>query len=82
MLSGAVDQAYTYVYKDNAAHDLEYVGIDGYKFYPLSDVNGRHTGREIVNGTAKIAGEYITYRKVETMPRICPLPYGLQAVPL
>ena len=64
MLSGAVDQAYTYVYKDNAAHDLEYVGIDGYKFYPLSDVNGRHTGREIVNGTAKIAGEYITYRKV------------------
>ena len=63
MLSGAVDQAYTYVYKDNAAHDLEYVGIDSYKFYPLSDVNGRNTGREIVNGTTKVAGEYITYRK-------------------
>ena len=63
-LSGAVDQAYTYAYKDNAARDLEYVGIDGYKFYPLTDVNGRNTGREIVNGTAKIAGEYITYRKV------------------
>ena len=63
-LSGAVDRAYSYAYKDNAARDLEYVGIDGYKFYPLSDVNGRHTGREIVNGTAKIAGEYITYRKV------------------
>ena len=64
MLSGAVDQTYTYAYKDNAAHDLEYVGIDGYKFYPLTDVNGRNTGREIVNGTTKVAGEYITYRKV------------------
>ena len=63
-LSGAVDQAYTYAYKDNAARDLEYVGIDSYKFYPLSDVNGRNTGREIVNGTAKLAAEYITYRKV------------------
>ena len=64
MLSGAVDQAYTYVYKDNAAHDLEYVGIDGYKFYPLSDVNGRNTGREIYSGENRIAAEYITYRKV------------------
>ena len=63
-LSGAVDQAYTYAYKDNSARDLEYVGTGDYKFYPLSDVNGRNTGREIVNGTAKIAGEYITYRKV------------------
>ena len=63
-LSGAVDQTYTYAYKDNAARDLEYVCIDSYKFYPLSDVNGRNTGREIVNGTTKVAGEYITYRKV------------------
>ena len=63
VLSGAVDQAYTYVYKDNAAHDLEYVGIDGYKFYPLSDVNGRNTGREIYSGENRIAAEYITYRK-------------------
>ena len=63
-LSGAVDRAYTYAYKDNAARDLEYVGTGDYKFYPLSDVNGRNTGREIVNGTAKVAGEYITYRKV------------------
>ena len=62
-LSGAVDQAYSYAYKDNAAHDLEYVGMGDYKFYPLSDVNGRNTGREIVNGTTKVAGEYITYRK-------------------
>ena len=63
-LSGAVDRAYTYVYKDNAAHDLEYVGIDSYKFYPLSDVNGRNTGREIYSGENRIAAEYITYRKV------------------
>ena len=63
-LSGAVDRAYTYAYKDNAARDLEYVGFENYKFYPLSDVNGRNTGREIHNGTTKVAGEYITYRKV------------------
>ena len=63
-LSGAVDQAYTYAYKDNSARDLEYVGIDGYKFYPLSDVNGRNTGREIYVGENKLAAEYITYRKV------------------
>ena len=63
MLSGAVDRAYSYAYKDNAAHDLEYVGMGDYKFYPLSDVNGRNTGRGIVNGTTKVAGEYITYRK-------------------
>ena len=63
-LTGAVDQAYTYAYKDNAARDLEYVGIDSYKFYPLSDVNGRNTGREIYSGENKLAAEYITYRKV------------------
>ena len=63
-LTGAVDQAYTYAYKDNSARDLEYVGIDGYKFYPLSDVNGRNTGREIYSGENRIAAEYISYRKV------------------
>ena len=63
-LSGAVDRAYSYAYKDNAARDLEYVGIDGYKFYPLTDVNGRNTGREIYSGENRIAAEYITYRKV------------------
>ena len=63
-LSGAVDQAYSYAYKDNAAHDLEYVGMGDYKFYPLSDVNGRNTGREIYSGENKLAAEYITYRKV------------------
>ena len=64
VLSGAVDQAYTYVYKDNAAHNLEYVGMGNYKFYPLTDVNGRNTGREIYSGENKLAAEYITYRKV------------------
>ena len=63
-LTGAVNHTYTYSYKDNAARDLEYVGIDSYKFYPLADVNGRNTGREIYNGTAQVAGEYIRYRKV------------------
>ncbi len=35
-----------------------------YKFCPLTDVNGRNTGREIIGDTTKIATEYITYRKV------------------
>ena len=30
----------------------------------MADVNGRNTGREIYNGAAQIAGEYIRYRKV------------------
>ena len=30
----------------------------------MTDVNGRNTGREIYNGTAQVAGEYIRYRKV------------------
>ena len=64
VLSGAVDQAYSYAYKDNAAHNLEYVGMGNYKFYPLTDVNGRNTGREIYSGENKLAAEYITYRKV------------------
>lgn len=63
-ISGAVSQVYSYAYKTNAARDLEYVGYDTYKFYPLTDVNDRNIGREIFNGENKIAGEYITYRKV------------------
>ena len=63
-ISGEVSQVYTYAYKTNAARDLEYVGYDTYKFYPLTDVNGRNKGREIFNGENKIAAEYITYRKV------------------
>mgnify|MGYP002800853015 FL=1 len=63
-ISGEVSQAYTYVYKTNAARDLNYVGYETYKFYPLTDVNGRNKGREVFDGENKIAGEYITYRKV------------------
>ena len=63
-ISGAVSQVYTYAYKTNAARELDHVGYGTYKFYPLTDVNGRNKGREIFNGENKIAGEYITYRKV------------------
>ena len=63
-ISGEVSQAYTYVYKTNAARDLNYVGYETYKFCPLTDVNGRNNGREVFDGENKIAGEYITYRKV------------------
>ena len=63
-ISGEVSQAYTYAYKTNAARDLNYVGYETYKFCPLTDVNGRNKGREVFDGENKIAGEYITYRKV------------------
>ena len=63
-ISGEVSQVYSYAYKTNAAHNLDYVGYGSYKFYPLTDVNDRNIGREIFDGENKIAGEYITYRKV------------------
>ena len=63
-LTGAVTQTYSYAYKDNLARSLESVSVSGYTFKSLRDVNGRNTGREISNGANKIAGEYITYRKV------------------
>jgi len=55
---------YSYFYKDNAAHDLNYISFGEYKFKPLMDVNGRNTGKEVYNGENKIVGEYISYRKV------------------
>ena len=61
---GEVTQTYTYAYKDNAARELESISVEGYTFKPLSDVNGRNTGREIYSGENKVAAEYITYRKV------------------
>ncbi|MBR6788431.1 MAG: hypothetical protein IKM44_01315, partial [Clostridia bacterium] len=58
VLGCAVNHTYKYSYKDNVARDLDYVGFGNYKFYPLSDVNGRNTGREIYNGENRIAAEY------------------------
>ena len=51
-------------YEYDAARDLESISVEGYTFKPLSDVNGRNTGREIYSGENKVAAEYITYRKV------------------
>ncbi len=62
---GAVNHAYTFGYKQNAARTLEYIRYDNNKFKPLFDVNGRNTGKEITLALGKrIAGEYISYRKV------------------
>ncbi len=61
---GTVTQTYSYTYKPNAARGLDYVSFGTYKFKPLTDVNGRNTGNEIYNGKNKVAGEYISYRKV------------------
>ncbi len=62
--SNSVKHAYSYTYKDNAAKELETISVLGYDFKPLTDVNGRNTGKEIYSGANKVAGEYITYRKV------------------
>ncbi|MCM1546383.1 MAG: RHS repeat-associated core domain-containing protein [Clostridiales bacterium] len=63
-ITGAVTQTYYYSYKNTASHELSYVSFGGYNFIPLSDVNGRNTGREVRLYGDRIAGEYITYRKV------------------
>mgnify|MGYP001086981244 CR=1 FL=1 len=62
--SNSVNHAYSYTYKDNAAKELESISVLGYDFKPLTDVNGRNTGKEIYSGANKVAGEYITYRKI------------------
>lgn len=63
-LSGAVSQIYAYIYDKTAARKLSEITIKEYSFKPLTDVNGRNTGKEILNGSKKISCEYISYRKV------------------
>lgn len=62
--AGDFKQKYSYFYKNTAARDLDYIEIEGYKFAPLIDVNGRNTGKEITKSGKKIAAEYTSYRKV------------------
>ena len=62
--AGDLTQAYTYTYKDNSQRQVDRIGIGNYSVSPLSDVNGRNTGKEIYGGESRIAGEYISYRKV------------------
>ncbi len=57
-------QQYKYGYKDNFARDLDFIKIGGYTFKPQRDLYGRNTGSEIFKADGKIAGEYISYRKV------------------
>ncbi|MDE6613296.1 MAG: hypothetical protein K2K28_01930, partial [Clostridia bacterium] len=65
IISGLVNQTYSYFYNSNFARSLDYIAFGNYQFKPLTDVNGRNTGREILGyGTNKIAAEYISYRKV------------------
>ena len=63
---GAITQEYGYTYKNNAAREIEYIEMpNGIKSYPLKDLNGRNTGKELkdVNGN-RVHGEYISYVKV------------------
>ncbi len=62
--TGALNQAYFYTYEDNSTRKLSEISFGDYKFKPLSDVYGRNTGKEIYNAETKVAGEYISYRKV------------------
>ena len=65
-LTGGVNQAYGYFYKDNAARDLDYMTLpNGLQYHPQKDVNGRNTGKELTDGNGnRKYGEYIYYRKV------------------
>ena len=63
-ISGAVSQTYAYYYDNTAAQKLNEIKFKEYSFKPLTDVNGRNTGKEILNGSNKISCEYISYRKV------------------
>ena len=63
---GAITQEYCYTYRNNAAREIEYIEMpNGIKSYPLKDLNGRNTGKELkdVNGN-RVYGEYISYVKV------------------
>ncbi|MBD5583540.1 MAG: hypothetical protein HDQ88_00425 [Clostridia bacterium] len=61
----SLNQVYSYIYRNNMAQNLDEITFGGsLKFKPLSDVNGRNTGKEITNENNKIAGEYISYKKV------------------
>ena len=62
--SGAATRTYTYAYKDNAARELESITTGAYKFSPQTDKLGRNAGREVWKDNAKLAAEYIYYRKV------------------
>ena len=62
--SGAATRTYTYAYKDNAARELESITTGTYKFSPQTDNLGRNAGREVWKDNAKLAAEYIYYRKV------------------
>ncbi len=62
--SGAATRTYTYAYKDNAARELESITTGAYKFSPQRDKLGRNAGREVWKDNAKLAAEYIYYRKV------------------
>ena len=62
--SGAATRTYTYAYKSNAARELESITTGAYKFSPQTDKLGRNAGREVWKDNAKLAAEYIYYRKV------------------
>ncbi len=65
-ITGEVSQAYGYGYKNNAARDIEYIALpNGLNSYPLKDLNGRNSGKELRDDNGnKVYGEYISYVKV------------------
>ena len=54
----------TYAYKSNAARELASITTGAYKISPQTDKLGRNAGREVWKDNAKLAAEYIYYRKV------------------
>ncbi len=56
---------YAYTYRNNATRSLDNISInDVYSIKPLTDVNGRSSGKEILKDGSRLCAEYISYRKV------------------
>ena len=62
--TGEADHSYTFNYEDKNERKISSIEFGEYGVKPLSDIYGRNTGKEIYSGNNKIAGEYISYRKV------------------
>ena len=59
------DNTYFYAYKDNISSKLQSLTLpNGTVMQPLTDVNGRNTGKEVLVDGDKVLSEHISYRKV------------------
>ncbi len=65
-ISGGTYILYDIEYKGVSSRSIDHITLPtGYRVYPLTDANGRSTGKELTDRDGnRIAGEYVSYRKV------------------